>query len=34
MMNLYSPIGNRNFYFYQDDLGVLAQYAANIPKGP
>jgi prepilin-type N-terminal cleavage/methylation domain-containing protein len=34
MYNLYSPTADRNFYFYQDDLGLLAPFAVNIPKGP
>ncbi len=34
MYNLYSPTGTRIFYWYQDDLGALNQYAANLTKGP
>jgi prepilin-type N-terminal cleavage/methylation domain-containing protein len=34
MMNLYTPESDRMFWWYQGDLGALAQYAANIPTGP
>jgi len=25
---------DRNFYWYQDDLGALAVISGNIPRGP
>ena len=34
MLNLFTPQSDRMFYFYQSDLGALAQYQAAIPKGP
>jgi prepilin-type N-terminal cleavage/methylation domain-containing protein len=34
MFAFYEVQANRNFYWYQDDLGALAPIAANIPKGP
>jgi prepilin-type N-terminal cleavage/methylation domain-containing protein len=34
MFAFYEPEGDRNFYWYQVDLGQLANIAATIPKGP
>ncbi len=34
MYNLYTPEGDRIFYWYQQDLGALAGFVSNIPKGP
>jgi len=34
MLAFYEVGADRNFYWYQDDLGALAPIAANIPKGP
>jgi prepilin-type N-terminal cleavage/methylation domain-containing protein len=34
MLNLYTPESDRMFYFYQSDLGALANYRSTIPKGP